>query len=267
MSSLEEVFQNRKHKSLFITYFSLGDPSYEASPRFAKAILSGGADILELGIPFSDPIADGPVIQKSYKRALDNSAFSMEQILNTTQEIHKLNTEVPIVYLSYLNPIMQFGMEEFFSKAYLSGVRGVVVPDIPFDAEDYLQVFEIAKKNSISIINLVTPATTKKRIHAIKKFSSGFIYYVTSYGVTGERKELDDSLGKRIAEVQAETKLPVCAGFGISTPEQAEKISQFADGVIIGSSIQKIIEANHTNLDNCEAELNRFVKEVRERME
>ena len=241
-------------------YISLGDPSYDHSIQWARAI-SPQADILELGIPFSDPVADGPVIQKSYKRALDNQPFSIEKILEVTKTI-SIENKIPIVYLTYLNPIIQYGIENFFKKSYISGVRGIVVPDIPFDSRDYKVIFHTSKENNINIINLITPATSIERIKAMKNFSGGFIYYVTSFGVTGERKSISTDLKERIETIKSIMKIPVLAGFGISEAEQARNISKYSDGIIIGSRIQKIIEEESKNPSNCELQLTNYTKEI-----
>lgn len=242
-------------------YISMGDPTYEHTIQWAEAI-SDSTDILELGIPFSDPVADGPVIQKSYKRALDNNEFSLKKILSVTGTIHeKLNK--PIVYLTYLNPIMQFGLKNFFEMAKLSGVMGIVVPDIPFDSKDYGLIYKQARENGISIINLVTPATDFERMERMRKFSSGFIYYVTSFGVTGERSLQDPSLVSRIEKVKDIFKIPVLAGFGISEPSQASYISKHSDGVIIGSRIQKIIEEESKDPQACMYHLSKYTSEIK----
>ncbi|MCX7998479.1 MAG: tryptophan synthase subunit alpha [Leptospiraceae bacterium] len=266
MSRLETYFQAKTKKSLFIPYFSLGAPSYETSVEWGKAILDGGANLLEIGIPFSDPIADGPVIQRSYKQALDNEPFSMEKIFLFIEKIHQYKREIPILILSYLNPIMSYGLENFFYRANSVGVYGIVIPDIPFDTPDYSKIYKITQKNEIDIINLVTPATTKERMKIMKKFSHGFIYYVTSYGVTGERKTLNDNLRSRIELVKKIFQIPVACGFGISTPEQAKEISEFAEGVIIGSAIQKLIEENFQDQKKCAEILREYVKNVRMQM-
>ncbi|HMV45060.1 MAG TPA: tryptophan synthase subunit alpha, partial [Leptospiraceae bacterium] len=155
MSSLKECFEKDKNRSKFIPYISLGDPEYALSVEWSKALIDGGADILELGIPFSDPVADGPVIQKSYMRALAKG-FSMDKVLETTKQIHAYKEEIPLVYLTYLNPILSYGEDKFFKKAYLSGIRGIVIPDLPFDAKDAREVIEKARANGIDIIQLIT---------------------------------------------------------------------------------------------------------------
>lgn len=265
MISIASVFSGSPGPK-FIPYFSLGDPDYSSSVEWGKALVEGGADFLELGIPFSDPIADGPVIQKSYKRALDASPFSMEKILETTAKIHRTNTKIPLLYLTYLNPVYSFGLDRFLKSSFESGIRGLVIPDLPFDAREAIELFESAKARSIDLINLVTPATPVQRIQKMRKFSSGFIYYVTSFGVTGERASFAKDSDKRIARIQKEMKLPVCAGFGISTPEQAKMFSHISDGVIIGSAIQRIIENNGQNPDKCKSMLREYAASIKAAM-
>jgi tryptophan synthase alpha chain len=243
-------------------YISMGDPSYDLSIQWASAV-AGSADLIELGIPFSDPIADGPVIQKSYKRSLDNQEFSMDKIFDATQIIFETSNK-PLIYISYLNPIVQYGLESFFNNASKIGIRGIVIPDIPFDSKDYKNVFEISRKNGVSIINLITPATSELRMKALKKFSTGFVYYVTSFGVTGTRVEFEKDLEIKIKNVKDILNIPVLAGFGISEPEQARSISRYADGIIIGSRIQKIIEENSADPSTCEFHLKKYTDDIKQ---
>ncbi|MCB1143421.1 MAG: tryptophan synthase subunit alpha [Leptospiraceae bacterium] len=257
-SFLEEYIVSQKPNPVFMPYLSLGDPGYNESILFAETLCKFGGDILELGIPFSDPVADGPVIQKSYRRALDNHPFSMKTIMDTTARIHTLISGKPIVFLTYLNPILAYGMKEFFQDAHRSGVRGIVVPDIPFDSKDYKMLFTEAEKAKISLITMITPATKPSRIRSMKKYASGFVYYVTSFGVTGVRTEFSLNLEERINMVREILNIPVLAGFGISTPDQAREISKISDGIIIGSAIQKIIESNISSSENCRIELSDY---------
>lgn len=264
MSKISDLFEKRKFSSAFIPYFTLGDPHYKASIEYGKTILDNGADILELGIPFSDPVADGPVIQRAVARSLKNG-FSFAEIFRVTKEIHQHKPSVPLVYLTYFNPIFHCGINSFLDSAKDAGIVGLVIPDLPFDTDESKELFSALRKRDMDLIHLVTPATTKKRMEDISKTSSGFIYYVTSFGVTGERREFSVDLKERIDFLRKVMKLPICAGFGISTPEQANQISQYADGIIIGSAIQRIIEesANSGSTDLNVKPLADYISDVR----
>ncbi|TGL10401.1 tryptophan synthase subunit alpha [Leptospira levettii] len=262
MSKIKDLFENGKIKSAFIPYFTLGDPNYNDSIEFGKTILDNGADILELGIPFSDPVADGPVIQRAVARSLKNK-FSFSEIFRVTKEIHLHKKEVPLVYLTYFNPIFHCGIEEFLNQAKDSGVVGLVIPDLPFDTKESEFLFQELRKRDMDLIHLVTPASTKKRIEALKKTSTGFIYYVTSFGVTGERREFSVDLKERIRFLKETIQLPICAGFGISTPDQAGQISGYADGIIIGSAIQRIIEENGHEFPKAKQALADYIAKIR----
>ncbi|MBW0433957.1 tryptophan synthase subunit alpha [Leptospira yasudae] len=263
MSAISSVFS--KDKSVFIPYISLGDPDYESCVAWADALIRGGAGILELGIPFTDPTADGPVIQKAFKRALAHP-FSMKKILEITAEIHKLHPQTPLVYLTYFNPLYAMGLERFAEIAKNSGIQGLIIPDLPYDTPEAEEFFTQLEKRKIDFIHLVTPATTEERIKSMKSLASGFIYYVTSYGVTGERSSIANGLRERIGLVKKLISLPVCAGFGISTAVQSKEISQYADGVIIGSAVQRIIEENGSNRDACVQKLFSYASEIRSSM-
>lgn len=262
MSKIANLFETKKGKSAFIPYFTLGDPNYEASIDFGKIILAEGADILELGIPFSDPVADGPVIQRAVARSLKNG-FSFTEIFRVTKSIHESKPEVPLVYLTYFNPIYHYGISVFLDEAVKVGIAGLVIPDLPFDSEESEYLFSELRKRDMDLIHLVTPATNKSRIHSIAKTSSGFIYYVTSFGVTGERREFSVDLSDRIQFLRNQMKLPICAGFGISTATQANQISQFSDGIIIGSAIQRILEENGNDIDRAKIALRSYIAEIR----
>ncbi|MDV6234702.1 tryptophan synthase subunit alpha [Leptospira ellisii] len=263
MNSISSAFSS--DKSVFIPYISLGDPDYESCVVWADALIRGGAGILELGIPFTDPVADGPVIQKAFKRALAHP-FSMNKILEITAEIHKLHPQIPLVYLTYFNPLYSMGLESFAETAKNSGIQGLIIPDLPYDTPEAEEFFSQLKKRKIDFIHLVTPATTQDRIRSMKSLASGFIYYVTSYGVTGERRALAEGLEERIRLVRNQIGLPVCAGFGISTADQAHDISGYADGVIIGSAVQRIIEENGQNRDLCANALSSYAAGIRSAM-
>ena len=262
MSKIKELFESGKFKSAFIPYFTLGDPNYNDSIEFGKTILDGGADILELGIPFSDPVADGPVIQRAVARSLKNK-FSFDEIFRVTKQIHLHKQETPLVYLTYFNPIYHCGITKFLDKAKDSGVVGLVIPDLPFDTIESETLFQELRLRDMDLIHLVTPASTKKRIEALRKTSTGFIYYVTSFGVTGERREFSVDLKERIRFLKDTIQLPICAGFGISTPEQASQIAGYADGIIIGSAIQRVIEENGQDASKAKNVLADYITKIR----
>lgn len=264
-SEISIKFKNAK-SPLFIPYYSLGDPTYEDSVTWADAIIRGGGDILEMGIPFSDPVADGPVIQRAFKRAFKNT-FKLDKIFSITREIKDKHPNTPLVYLTYFNPIYHLGIKSFLERAKLAGVSGLIIPDLPFDSPESRILFDAAKLLSIDLIHLVTPATDKSRIRKMKQNSSGFVYYVTSFGVTGERATFSQDLEERIQMVRTEMGLPVSAGFGISSPEQALKIGKFSDGVIIGSTIQRIIEEHGAKPSLCVQKLEEFAQSIKQALQ
>ncbi|GBF50718.1 tryptophan synthase subunit alpha [Leptospira ryugenii] len=262
MSKIKDYFANKTNKSVFVPFFTLGDPHYEASVKYGQTILDSGADILELGIPFSDPVADGPVIQRAVARALKNP-FDFAKIFQTTKQIHSHKPDRPLVYLTYFNPIYHCGVASFLDQAKDSGVEGLVIPDLPFDTQESEDLFAALEKRDMDLIHLITPATTKRRVQALKKTSSGFIYYVTSFGVTGERREFSLDLEERIRSLKEILQLPICAGFGISSPEQASQIAHYADGIIIGSAIQRIIEESGADTVACCQKLSEYCLSIR----
>ncbi|EMY76585.1 tryptophan synthase, alpha subunit [Leptospira weilii serovar Ranarum str. ICFT] len=263
MNAISSVFSS--DQCVFIPYISLGDPDYESCVVWADALIRGGAGILELGIPFTDPVADGPVIQKAFKRALAHP-FSMKKILEITAQIHKLHPQIPLVYLTYFNPLFSMGLESFAESAKNAGIQGLIIPDLPYDTPEAEEFFSRLVKRKIDFIHLVTPASTNERIQSMKSLASGFIYYVTSYGVTGERRALAEGLEERIQLVRNQIGLPVCAGFGISSADQARDISRFADGVIIGSAVQRIIEEFGANREVCAGKLLAYASMIRAAM-
>lgn len=238
-----------KGESALVAYLTANDPSPEAFRANCTALVEGGADILEVGIPFSDPIADGPVIQASSGRALAGHS-TMAGILDGVRDL-SARIDLPIVVLTYYNPILAMGRESFLKKAHSSGVSGVVIPDLPYEEGEELQ--GLASKNSIDRILLAAPNTPRERLKQILEQSRGFLYLVSLYGVTGPRDALSPSALQVLSQVkkQSNGKVPVCAGFGISSPKQvSELVSSGADGVIVGSHLVRIV-AQH--LDHPEA--------------
>ncbi|MFP3041510.1 tryptophan synthase subunit alpha [Treponema primitia] len=233
MSNINRAFQN---KSAFIGFVTGGDPSIEKSEEFILEMIRAGADLVEIGIPFSDPIAEGPVIQEANIRALSAGA-TVEKLFGLVKSL-RAKTEVPLVFLTYLNPVFHYGYDAFFKRSRDVGLDGIIIPDLPF--EEQAEVREAAVKYGIDIISLIAP-TSRSRIQEIAKAATGFIYLVSSMGVTGVRSEIRTDLGSIVAAVRDVTKVPAAVGFGIHTPAQASQIGKIADGVIVGSAIVKII--------------------------
>lgn len=248
---LQNLIQEKK-TCLFMPYLTLGDPDFESSVEFAKALILGGAHILELGIPFSDPTADGPIIQKAMVRATKNPNFSIETIFETTKKIHALREDIPLVYLTYFNPIFRYNKnkntflgEYFLKQSSEIGIRGLVIPDLPFDSREFIEIFEQIQKHSLSlsIIPMIAPNTKMSRAEMILSRGTGFVYYITSLGVTGFRDFITtEKYESKIQILRKYTNLPILAGFGIHKPEQASVLKKIFDGIIVGSFYHKLIE-------------------------
>jgi tryptophan synthase alpha chain len=222
-----------REKPAFIPYICAGDPNFPRTVELARALEAAGADLLELGVPFSDPLADGIVNQLAAQRALEAGA-TVRGVLDCVREIRRAS-EIPIVLYTYLNPIVQFGAREFYRQAESAGVDGLLILDLPPD-EDVDE-----RTDSLAHIRLVAPTTPRKRLEQICARAEGFIYYVSREGVTGARDSVASSLGERIAEIRACIDLPIAVGFGVSTPEHVTEISRIADAVVVGSAIVKQI--------------------------
>lgn len=239
-------------RPLYMPYLTLGDPDFASSVQIAGGMMRGGADIIELGIPFSDPTADGPVIQKAMVRSMARPDFSLEGVFEATARIHAIDPSVPLVYLTYLNPVLSGlarephaigeGATSFFARAHGVGIRGLVIPDLPVDSIEANELRLLGKEVGIAIVGMVAPNTSEKRMAEICRHAGGFVYYVTSHGVTGERSSLPADLTERLAHVRRLAPVPVFAGFGISRPEQARMLVGHADGVIVGTAHHRIIE-------------------------
>ncbi|MFC1552677.1 tryptophan synthase subunit alpha [Candidatus Latescibacterota bacterium] len=239
MRALEKTFKELQSqgRKAFIAYITAGDPDIQATVRLVRELEAGGVDIIELGIPFSDPIADGPVNQAAAQRALKND-INLGMILDAVKTIRQ-DSDIPIVFFSYINPIIAYGMERFASDAKASGLSGALILDMPpEEAGDYKILME---DNNLDTIFLVSPITPVDRIDLIVKHASGFVYYVSQMGVTGERNDVSETIPQMVEEIKSRTDIPVAVGFGISTPDQVRGIAEHADGVIVGSSIVKRI--------------------------
>ncbi|HIV38104.1 MAG TPA: tryptophan synthase subunit alpha [Candidatus Blautia stercorigallinarum] len=234
MSKISEAFKDTK---AFIPFITGGDPSLEITEQLLYAMEEAGADIIEIGIPFSDPIAEGPVIQAANERALA-AGCTTDRLFETVKKARE-KVQVPMVFLTYLNPIFTYGKERFMERCRECGIQGVIVPDMPFEEKGELR--EVCREYGVEIISLIAP-TSHERITAIAKEAEGYIYCVSSLGVTGMRKEISTDIQGMVDKVRQVTKVPCAVGFGISTPEQAQKMAAVSDGVIVGSRIVKIVE-------------------------
>lgn len=235
MSKIREAFQTKK---AFIGFLTAGDPSLEKTEEFILEMEKAGAALIEIGIPFSDPIAEGPVIQEANIRALSASGGCTTDMVFDMVERVSQKVSVPLVFLTYLNPVFCYGYERFFKRCQEAGISGIIIPDMPFEEKGELT--PIAEKYNVELISLIAP-TSAKRIQMIAKEATGYIYVVSSMGVTGIRSEITTDIGEIIKNIREVTDTPVAIGFGINTPEQAASYSKMADGVIVGSAIVKII--------------------------
>lgn len=227
-------------RKAFIPYVTAGDPDFKTTKEVVRALVGAGADIIELGIPFSDPMADGPTIQRAIKRSLDGGC-KVDKVFDMVRELRK-DIDVPIVFMTYFNIVFTRGIDKFIKDAKACGADGLIVPDLPM--EESGEISRLADKYGYSIILLAAPTTPIARFKKIAACSGGFIYYVSLTGVTGTRKALSSKLKKDVRALKKTTKKPICVGFGVSDASQAGDISSVADGVIVGSAIIGVIEKN-----------------------
>jgi tryptophan synthase alpha chain len=227
----------RRERAL-VPYFTVGDPSIAATRQLVVEVARRGADVIELGIPFSDPLADGPVIQRATQRALA-AGVTLPRVLEMVREMRG-EVSVPLVFLTYYNPILAFGLKAFCRTAVEAGVDGVIVADLPPEEAAPLQAE--AEPAGLDLVHLVAPTSTPERMRRIARASQGFIYMVSLTGVTGERAAVAPELTQQLRALRAITTRPICVGFGISTPAQAREVGRVADGVIVGSAIVRLVE-------------------------
>ena len=229
-----------KHRPGLVAYITCGDPGLDTSREVALAAIRAGADVIELGVPFSDPVADGPVIQRASERALKQRT-DLRGVLDIARRIRS-ESDAGLIIFSYLNPILQFGLEKFCAAAAEAGVDGALVTDLPVEeAGDYLRAM---KAHKLAPVFLAAPTSTDERLRAIAKHSRGFVYAISRTGITGTRQELASDARTLVERLRAFTKLPIALGFGISTPEQFAEVGSFADAAVIGSAIVQRIEQN-----------------------
>ena len=262
MKTYEQVFSELKeqNRAALIPFFVIGDPDFDTSVRIVKTAIDAGADVLELGIPFSDPIADGPTIQKADIRAM-SSGMSLAKALEFIQKV-KDYRDIPIGLLMYYNLVYQYGIEKFFNDFHKAGVNSVLVADLSIDDAD--EIVGPATSAGLDTVFMVTPVTSYERMKLIASKTTGFIYTVSLLGVTGSREKLSDTVEAMVGKLKELTSVPVCVGFGISKPEHAAAIAQAgADGVIIGSKIVAMIENNMDDKEKMLAEISTFLSKVK----
>lgn len=236
---ISDAFSNGK---VFIGFLTVGDPTIEKTVEYVLAMEEAGCDIIEIGIPFSDPVAEGPVIQEANLRALKNNT-NTDDVFEVVRQIRE-RSDIPLVFLTYINPVFYYGYDEFFKKCRKLNICGIISPDLPYDEKD--EILDVTNRYGIDIISLIAP-TSKERIQMIASEASGFIYVVSSLGVTGMRSEIRTDLRSIISDIKEVTDVPTAVGFGINTPEQAENIAKIADGIIVGSAIVNIIAEHGEN--------------------
>ena len=241
MNRIESAFKNEK---AFIPFITAGYPNINKTEDFIYKMVSAGADLIEIGIPFSDPVAEGPVIQESSQKALE-AGTNLDNIFDLVKKVRK-TVNIPLVFMTYVNPVFRYGYDNFFKQCSLIGIDGIIIPDLPFEGKN--EISEYAKKYDIKIISLIAP-TSQQRIEDIAKEAEGFLYVVSSMGVTGERNEIKTDLKSIVDSVKKVTSVPTAIGFGIHSPQQANQMSKISDGVIVGSAIIKIIKQHGTDAD------------------
>ena len=242
MNRIDKKFADLKAegKKAFIPFITAGDPSLEDTIAIVAKLEAAGADIIELGVPFSDPVADGPSIQRSSLRSLSNNV-SLRDVIDTVAKI-RTQTQIPIAFLTYYNIIFKYGVEKFVKDAVEAGVDGAVVANLP--PEEASDLIAAAREHDFASIFLVAPTSTPERVKIVSEACTGFVYCVSLTGVTGARSAISDMLAPTLERIKEHTDKPVAVGFGVSTPDQAREVAKMADGVIVGSAIVNVIEAN-----------------------
>lgn len=253
MTRIESAFANGK---AFIPFITCGDPDLETTAAVVRAAVANGADLVELGIPFSDPTAEGPVIQGANIRAL-NGGVTTDKVFALVRELRR-DVTVPMVFMTYANVVFSYGAEKFIAACAEIGIDGLILPDIPFEEKD--EFLPLCRQYSVALISLIAP-TSANRIGMIAKEAEGFIYLVSSLGVTGMRSEINTDLSSIVSIIRENTDVPCAIGFGISTPEQAKKMAAVADGAIVGSAIIRLLEQHGKEAP---AAVGAYVKQMKE---
>ena len=254
MSHIAAVFAQANHTAL-IPYITVGYPTVETTLKVVPLFAGSGCDIIELGIPFSDPLADGATIQQASYEAL-RQGVTPRVCFEVAQELRR-RVNIPLVFMTYYNPVLKFGLGQFCSKCAEVGIDGLIIPDLP--PEEGKELEKSTKRHGLTLVYLLSPASTKERIRLVAGRASGFIYLVSLTGVTGARDKLPEELESFVAKVRKRTEKPLCVGFGVSTTEQARRVAKVADGVIVGSRIIQLLNEDKSLKNACS-----FIKRLRE---
>jgi tryptophan synthase alpha chain len=256
---IQSLFDRLKHenRAALIAYITAGDPTPERTPAIVQALERGGVDLIELGVPFSDPIADGPVIQLASDRAL-KSGTTVPKVLEMARQI-RAASEIPLLLFTYMNPVLRYGLDKLAADAKAAGIDGCLLTDLSVEEADRYVV--TMRSAGLDTVFLAAPTSTDGRLKLVAKFSTGFVYLVSRTGVTGERAALSDSVAPLVNRMRSATTLPLAVGFGISTPDQASAVAKIADGVVVGSAIVRMIEKQASD-----AELEAFCRGLRNGM-
>ncbi len=255
---IKKTFEKKGKK--LVTFTTGGDPNLETCFEILKTIINNNIDIVEIGMPFSDPMADGPTIQESSRRSIENGT-TINDIFELVKKIRLLNNEIPIILMGYYNSIFNMGIEKFTLKCVQVGVDGLIIVDL--QPEEDSDLFIKTKEHNIDLIRLITPTTDKDRLKTILNNASGFLYYVTVTGITGQNSANLKELETSIELIRSESNLPIIAGFGIKTRQDVENISAFTDGVVVGSSVVNIIKDNISNKKNILNKIDLFTKDLK----
>ncbi|HAV77869.1 MAG TPA: tryptophan synthase subunit alpha [Anaerolineae bacterium] len=235
MNRIEIAFKN---KPIFMPYFPLGYPDLDTSIDVIEALAKNGADLIEVGLSFSDPLADGPVIQHATQIALEKG-ITVKKSLAAVKELRRRGVDIPLILMGYYNPMLAYGLEKFVRDAKEAGADGFIIPDLPMEESD--EFVGLSHDSPLPLIPMLAPTSSPERMEMIARKAKGFVYLVSVTGITGERKSLSEGLGELIAQVREHTSAPVCVGFGIGTPEQAREVGEMADGVIVGTACVRTI--------------------------
>ena len=255
---IKKIFEKKEKK--LVTFTTGGDPDLDTSLEILKVIINNDIDLIEIGMPFSDPMADGPTIQESSIRSIANGT-KINDIFKIIMKVRKINNKIPIILMGYYNSIFSLGIDNFTSKCSETGVDGLIIVDL--QPEEDSELFKKAKEKNIDLIRLITPTTDKERLNTILSNASGFLYYVTITGITGQNSADVDRLKESINSIKLSTKLPIVAGFGIKNRKDVEQISDFTDGVVVGSSIVNIIKKNINDKNQIIKEIDLFTKDLK----